>query len=328
MQVGGEEALAFVEHRPARASHRGVEEGRHHPAVHDESAAAVVEAEVRRRFPLDHRSTVALLDAVIRERAPDVRRRRRLVAPVRELIGRSRPMSGRGLVRGNRESPAQSKRSWGFPGSRGERHQRGPGMPGSGTEHAVRLHDPRATALRVVHDRQRRLGDERRLHQRHGEHAAELVLDDRRVGEPGAERVDANAVRAHPFGSAAHETDDGVLRRGVHGVEGHSRQTRERRGADDGAAVRHQPVCALARAVDDAKEVRADDPLDLRVRQLGHVGVSDADSGVEEGCVELALERAPRGHVDDVELGKVEGDDVPAGRARPRSRGRCRPRRL
>ena len=34
-QVGREKALVLLEHRPARSAHRGVEEGRHHAAVHD-----------------------------------------------------------------------------------------------------------------------------------------------------------------------------------------------------------------------------------------------------------------------------------------------------
>src|SRR5581483_6330638 len=84
------------------------------------------------------------------------------------------------------------------------------------------------------------------------------------------------------------------------------------RRADDRAAVGHQPGGAFACAVDDAEEVRGDDSLDLCVGQLADVRVPDADSGVEERRVELALERAPRGGVADVELREVERDHLPA----------------
>ena len=116
-----------------------------------------------------------------------------------------------------------------------------PGFAGSGTAHAVRLNDPRATGLLVVQHAQCRLGDERRLHQRHGENAAQLVRDDRRVGEAGAERVDRESRASRPAARAAHEADTACFVAVYIGSMRHAGQPRERRGADDRPAVRHQP---------------------------------------------------------------------------------------
>src|SRR5438552_1211499 len=71
MQVRGEKRLAVVENGMARSSHRRVEQRRHETAVHD-GAGRAVEAVLDRRLPLDDRESVALLDAAVTERRPDV----------------------------------------------------------------------------------------------------------------------------------------------------------------------------------------------------------------------------------------------------------------
>src|SRR4051794_7814553 len=149
--------------------------------------------------------------------------------------------------------------------------------------------------------------------------ALELVadgLDHRRLGEAGADRVDADAVGREPGAERAHEADDGVLVGGVERVERHSGQPGQGGGGDDGA-----PVALLAqraedgvRAEDDAVEVDAHRPAVLGEVEVLADAAAGGDAGVEEGEVEAAGELVcalDHGAVG-VEVGHVDGDEVTA----------------
>ena len=226
-----------------------------------------------RRVPLDHRPPVGLLDAAVAERVPHVRVGRRELAP--------------------RLACAWAHRGPGTPGKRNGSTRFGC------TTHARPLSGSSSTL-------QRRLGDERRLHEGDAELAAQLRLDERRVGEAWTDRVEPDPARREPRRRGSHPADDGVLRRRVRGIVRHAREPGERRRGDDRPAARHQARRELARPVDDALQVGAEDALPLLVRQLGGVGATRPGARVEEGGVELPVERPPCVRIADVELGQVE----------------------
>ena len=95
---------------------------------------------------------------------------------------------------------------------------------------------------------------------------AQLGIDDRRVGEPGAERVDRDPALGELRRDRADEADDRVLRQRVDRVERHRHQPGERSGRDDRRPglhhLRHPP-----RPEDDAVDVRADRAPVLRRRR-------------------------------------------------------------
>jgi hypothetical protein len=106
-----------------------------------------------------------------------------------------------------------------------------------------------------------------------------------------------------------------VLRRGVRGIERHPGEPGERRGGDDRATVRHQPLGQFPRTEDDAVEVGADDSPVLALGELGSVRVADSNPGVEERRVELTCHAIPRVRVRYVEVRQVEHDRVVEQRA-------------
>ena len=130
--------------------------------------------------------------------------------------------------------------------------------------------------------------------------------DDRRVAEPGAQRVDADPAPGELRRAAAHEADDGVLRRRVDRIHRRRGQPRERRGRDDRAAVRHQPHGALPHPEDHTVEVRTGSAPVLLVRQCRHVALAGDHARVQERRVVRAVERAPQSRIRDVELGQIE----------------------
>ncbi len=129
-----------------------------------------------------------------------------------------------------------------------------------------------------------------------------VAAEHRRVGNPGADRVDRDPACGEGRSGTADEADDRVLRGGVDRIVRHRGEPGQRCRGDDPAAFRHH-LRKAPDPEDDAVDVHRHGPSIALERDLGRVRPRTEHAGVETGDIDRS-HGVPLVGVGDVEAGR------------------------